>query len=92
LPGTLAQQVQSQRHTLDDRPPSRRHRARLDPRTARTARTLRVPLSPRAQAIVRRAKRINVRLAVKYSAGTHRRGPVRTTFSLNAKLPSPSPH
>jgi len=54
-------------------------------------RTLRVPLSPRAQAIVRRAKRITVRLAIKYSAGTHRRGPVSTTFSLRAKLPSPTP-
>ena len=54
-------------------------------------RTLRVPLSPRGQAIVRRAKQIDVRLAVSYRAGTHRRGPVATTFSLRSRLPSPTP-
>jgi Ca2+-binding RTX toxin-like protein len=52
-------------------------------------RTVRVPLSPRAQRHVRRAKKIDVRLALTYSAGTHHRGPVGTTFSLHAKLPSP---
>jgi hypothetical protein len=55
-------------------------------------RTLRVPLSPRGQAIVRRARQIDARLTVKYRAGTHHRGPVSTTFSLHAKLPSPTPH
>jgi Ca2+-binding RTX toxin-like protein len=55
-------------------------------------RTLRVPLSPRGQAIVRRAKRIDVRLVVKYRAGTHRRSSAGTIFSLRSKLPSPTPH
>jgi Ca2+-binding RTX toxin-like protein len=55
-------------------------------------RTLRVPLSPRGQAIVRREKQIDVRLVVKYRAGTNRRGPVARTFSLRSKLPSPTPH
>lgn len=55
-------------------------------------RIVRVPLSPRAQGIVRRAKKIDVRLALRYRAGTHHRGPVGTTFSLHSKLPSPIPH
>jgi hypothetical protein len=55
-------------------------------------RTIRVPLSPRAHGIVRRAKKIGVRLAFSYRAGTRQRSPVGTTFSLRSKLPSPIPH
>jgi hypothetical protein len=55
-------------------------------------RTLRVPLSRRGQAIVRRARQIDARLAVDYRAGTHHRRAVSTTFSLHARLPKPTPH
>ena len=55
-------------------------------------RIVRVPLSPRAQAIVRRAKKIDVRLAFSYRAGTRHRGTIGPILSLRSKLPSPAPH
>jgi Ca2+-binding RTX toxin-like protein len=54
-------------------------------------RTLRVPLSSRARTIVRRAKRIDVRLATEYRTRKQRRRNALTTFSLHAKLPAPAP-
>ena len=54
-------------------------------------RLVRVPLSSRGQAIVRRAKKIDVHLVASYRAGKHHRGSGGPTFSLRSKLPSPVP-